>query len=111
MMHGAGFAACFESTFGETERAQRVSIPLSAAAVAVAAAACWHCIELIRREERPGPGPSSARPPSLLYNAFDVCLFLLNSLYFDETVNYEQAGPAWWLAGGNSLVVKRNRQK
>ena len=36
MMHGAGFAACFESTFGETERAQRVSIPLSAAAAAAA---------------------------------------------------------------------------
>ena len=30
-------------------------------------------------------------PPSLLYNAFDVCLFLLNLLYFDEAVNYERA--------------------
>ena len=42
-------------------------------------------MELIRRAS------SLSLSPSLLHNAFDVCLFLLNLLYFDEAVNYERA--------------------
>ena len=79
-MASGGFAACFESTSRERSgRAHRAS----------------------EQPSSPPPAPLESHginsqsvlslPPSLLYNAFDVCLFLLNLLYFDEAVNYERA--------------------